>query len=206
MPSFSSLVLGTHNRKKGLELSDQLAHLGIDVRTLAELPDSIEVVEDGDSFAANSNKKATEQARHLNAWVIGEDSGIAVDALDGAPGIYSARFSGDNATDATNNQLLLDKLADLPPERRGAHYVCYMTLADPDGNIRAESQGICRGRIRREESGTNGFGYDPLFEVVEYHRTFGEMGVSVKRVLSHRARAVALMIPQLRRRMAAPSE
>lgn len=202
MSSFSSLVLGTHNRKKGLELADQLAHLGLEVCTLAELPDSIDVVEDGDSFAANSNKKAVEQARHLNAWVIGEDSGIAVDALKGAPGIYSARFSGEQATDESNNDLLLEKLADLPPEKRSAHYVCYMTLADPEGNIRAESQGLCRGRIRNERAGTGGFGYDPLFEVREYHRTFGELGPSVKRVLSHRARAVGLMIPQLRRLMA----
>ena len=201
MSSFSSLVLGTHNRKKGLELADQLANLGLEVRTLAELPDSIEVVEDGDSFAANSQKKAIQQARHLGAWVIGEDSGIAIDALDGAPGIYSARFSGENATDESNNDLLLEKLADLPPERRGAHYVCYMTLADPEGNIRAESEGTCYGRIRRERAGSGGFGYDPLFEIVEYHRTFGELGSSVKRVLSHRARAVGLMIPQLRKLM-----
>lgn len=201
MATLSSLVLGTHNRKKGLELADQLAHLDLEVRALAEFSNSIEVVEDGDSFAANSNKKATEQAQHLGAWVIGEDSGIAIDALDGAPGIYSARFSGENATDESNNDLLLEKLGDLPPEKRGAHYVCYMTLADPDGNIRAESQGICRGRIRRERAGTGGFGYDPLFEIREYHRTFGEMNPSVKRVLSHRARAVALMIPLIQKLM-----
>jgi len=199
MASLSSLVLGTHNRKKGLELADQLAHLGIEVRTLAELSQpSIDVVEDGDSFAENSRKKAVQQARHLKAWVIGEDSGISVDALDGAPGIYSARFSGEGATDESNNQLLLEKLGDLPPQRRGAHYVCYMTLSDPQGNVRAESEGLCRGRIRKVPAGSAGFGYDPLFEVVEYHRTFGELGTTVKRILSHRARAVALMIPQLR--------
>ncbi|REK26961.1 MAG: non-canonical purine NTP pyrophosphatase [Planctomycetota bacterium] len=199
MPFVSPLILGTHNRKKGEELAEQLAPLGIEVQTLATLPEAIEVVEDGDSFAENSSKKAVQQARHLGRWVIGEDSGICVDALDGAPGIYSARFSGPQASDEANNLLLLEKLAGKPPAARGAHYVCYMTLADPDGNLRAESEGICRGRIREEPVGSAGFGYDPLFEVIEYHRTFGQLGATVKGVLSHRARAVALMIPQIRR-------
>ncbi len=199
MASLTSLVLGTHNRKKGLELADQLAPLGVEVRTLAEFENNIEVVEDGDTFAANSEKKAIEQARHLSQWVIGEDSGISVDALDGAPGIYSARFSGENADDEANNDLLLEKLGDLPPERRTAYYTCYMTLADPSGQIRARSEGFCHGRIRFERAGRGGFGYDPLFEIVEYHRTFGELGPSVKRVLSHRARATALILPQIRK-------
>ncbi|REJ68828.1 MAG: non-canonical purine NTP pyrophosphatase [Planctomycetota bacterium] len=199
MPFVSPLILGTHNRKKGEELAEQLAPLGIEVQTLATLSEAIEVVEDGDSFAENSSKKAVQQARHLGRWVIGEDSGICVDALDGAPGIYSARFSGPQASDEANNLLLLEKLAGKPPAARGAHYVCYMTLADPDGNLRAESEGICRGRIREEPVGSAGFGYDPLFEVIEYHRTFGQLGATVKGVLSHRARAVALMIPQIRR-------
>lgn len=198
MTSEPQLVLGTHNRKKGEELSRLLAPLGIDVLTLSDFAAGIEVIEDGDTFAANATKKAVQQARQLDAWVLGEDSGICVDALDGAPGIYSARFAGPDATDEINNRFLLERLGDLESPRRTAHYVCYMVLADPAGNVRAESEAVCRGRIRFGPAGKFGFGYDPLFEVVEYHRTFGELGPAVKSVLSHRARATAALLPQLR--------
>ena len=122
--------------------------------------------------------------------MLADDSGLEVDALGGAPGIYSARFAGPNATDDDNNRRLLEKLGDLPLERRTARYVCHVTVADPTGAVRAESHDTCRGRIRFEPAGTNGFGYDPYFEVVEYHRTFGELGPTVKRMLSHRSRAL----------------
>lgn len=191
------LVIGTHNRKKGLELAELLAPWGFRVAALDEAPCAIEVVEDGDSFAANAALKATLQAKHLKRWVLADDSGIEVDALGGAPGIYSARFAGPNATDADNNRLLLEKLADLPLEKRSARYVCHVTVADPAGVVRAESHDVCRGRIRFAAAGTNGFGYDPYFEVVEYHRTFGELGPTVKSVLSHRSRALRTILPQL---------
>jgi XTP/dITP diphosphohydrolase len=197
MTTNASLVLGTRNRKKGEELQELLAPLGVTVQTLDGFPAAVEVVEDGDSFAANAALKATQQAQAIGQWVLGEDSGIAVDALGGAPGIYSARFAGPDATDEENNRHLLERLGDLPLEERGAKYVCHMTLADPDGNIRAESEGECRGRIRFEPTGTHGFGYDPLFEIVEYRRTFGELGPAVKAALSHRARAAAALVPQL---------
>ena len=189
--------MGTHNRKKAAELNELFAPLGFRLATLAEYPAAIDVVEDGDSFAANAALKATEQARHLKCWVLGEDSGLAVDALGGAPGIYSARYSGAEATDQTNNRRLLDELADVPPERRTAHYVCHMTLSDPTGSIRAESEATCSGRIACEAVGSGGFGYDPLFEIAEYHRTFGQLGGAVKRTLSHRSRAARLLVPQL---------
>jgi len=192
-----NLVLGTHNRKKGAELAELVAPWGFRVTTLAEIADAIEVVEDGDSFAANAALKATQQAKRLGRWVLAEDSGLQVDALDGRPGIYSARFAGPAATDDQNNRRLLDELGDTPLPQRTAHYVCHATLADPAGAIRAESHAICRGRIRLEPAGTNGFGYDPLFEVVEYHRTFGELGPTVKRTLSHRSRALRAMLPKL---------
>ena len=191
------LVLATHNLKKGEELRHHMAPFDVEVRTLADFDHTIEVVEDGDSFAANAALKATQQAQHLGQWAVGEDSGLCVDALDGAPGIYSARYSGPDASDESNNLRLLDQLRDVPPERRGAHYVCHMTLSDPSGEIRAESEAICRGRIREAPSGSAGFGYDPLFELEEYHRTFAEMGIAVKSILSHRARAVRLFVPQL---------
>jgi len=191
------LVIGTHNRKKGLELAEMLAPWGFHVVTLDDVPGAIEVVEDGDSFAANAALKATKQAKHLGRWVLADDSGLEVDALGGAPGIYSARFAGPTATDEDNNRYLLERLGNLLLERRTARYVCHVTVADPTGAVRAESHDTCRGRIRCAAAGTNGFGYDPLFEVVEYHRTFGELGPTVKRTLSHRSRALRAMLPKL---------
>lgn len=191
------LVLGTRNAKKAIELQELLAPFAVRVSTLADFVDAIDVVEDGDSFAANATLKAKQQARHLHHWVVGEDSGLCVDALGGAPGIYSARYSGPEATDAKNNEYLLQQLRDVPRPQRTAHYVCHVTLSDPDGKIRADCEAICRGRIRFEPAGTAGFGYDPLFEIAEYHRTFGELGTAVKSLISHRARAMRQFVPQV---------
>jgi XTP/dITP diphosphohydrolase len=193
------LVLGTFNRKKGEELVHLLTLPWLGVRTLAEMPRVEEVAETGDRFAANAALKAAGYARQLRSWTLGEDSGLEVEALDGAPGVFSARFSGPGATDETNNRLLLERLDGVPDARRAARYVCHMVLADPSGAIRAESQGTCRGRIIRRPRGTHGFGYDPLFEIPEYHRTFGELGPAAKAALSHRARAARQLRPALER-------
>lgn len=192
------LVLGTRNRKKLGELVALLGTCGAELKSLADFPSAIDVEESGDSFAANARLKATLQAKQLNQWVLGEDSGLCVDALGGGPGIYSARFSGEGATDEKNNNLLLEKLRDMPLEKRTAHYVCYAVLSDPSGNVLVESEGICRGRILFERSGSGGFGYDPLFEVIECHQTFGELSPAVKKVLSHRSRAMRQLVPQIR--------
>lgn len=191
------LVLGTHNRKKGRELAQLLDPFGFELKTLADFSHPLVVEETGQSFAENATLKAVQQARHLHAWVLGEDSGLAVDALDGRPGIYSARFAGLDATDAMNNSRLLDELAEVPDDSRTAHYVCHVTLSDPRGEVRASCQSTCRGRIRRDPIGTGGFGYDPLFEIVEYHRTFAELGDGVKAALSHRGRAMRQIIPHI---------
>jgi XTP/dITP diphosphohydrolase len=193
------LILGTRNRKKGQELVELLSPWGFELITLAEVHEAIEVEETGETFAANAALKACEQAKHLQRWVLGEDSGLAVDALKGEPGVYSARFSGPQATDESNNHLLLERLGQTPLEKRTAHYVCHATLSDAKGNIRAEAEGYCHGRIRFEPVGDGGFGYDPLFEIVEYHRTFGELGPTVKAALSHRARAIGKLIPAMLR-------
>jgi XTP/dITP diphosphohydrolase len=191
------LVLGSRNRKKLGELVGLLEPHGIELKTLADFPQAIEVEESGSTFAENARLKAVEQARHLGHWVLGEDSGLSVDWLGGAPGVRSARFSDPGATDERNNALLLEKLAGVPLEKRTAHYTCYAVLADPTGAIRAESEGICRGRILMERLGSGGFGYDPMFEIVEYHQTFGELSPAVKAVLSHRSRAIRQLLPQL---------
>jgi XTP/dITP diphosphohydrolase len=192
------LVIGTTNLKKGQELQELLAPFGFEAQTLREAGRTIlDGVEDSETFAYNARKKAAEQAVHLGAWVMADDSGLAVDALGGRPGVYSARYAGENATDTDNNAKLLTELGDLPLAKRTAHYVCHVAVADPRGEIRAESADICRGRIVFEPAGTNGFGYDPLFEVVEYHQTFGQLGPLVKAAISHRARALRSVVPKL---------
>lgn len=191
------LVLGTRNRKKERELASLLGPHGFELRTLADFPTALEVEETGSTFGENAELKATQQARHLGEWVLGEDSGLSVEALGGAPGIYSARFSGEDATDEENNNLLLEKLRDVPLAQRGAQYTCHAVLSDPRGNVRIRCEDYCRGRILFQGRGTGGFGYDPLFELLEYGQTFGELGESVKALLSHRARAIRRFIPPL---------
>jgi XTP/dITP diphosphohydrolase len=191
------LVLATHNKKKGSELAYLLAPYGLNLRTLDEIPEALEVEETGTTFAENAALKATMQARHLGLWAVGEDSGLAVDALGGRPGIYSARYSGPDATDESNNARLLQDLAGVPLGDRTAHYVCHVALSDPDGNVRVEWEEYCRGRILFTPRGSHGFGYDPLFEIPEYHCTFGQLGGAVKSALSHRSRAMRAVISQL---------
>lgn len=193
------IVLASRNRKKTEEVATLLAPAGFRVIPVTEFADVPEVVEDGDSFAENAAKKATEVAVALNQWVIGEDSGLQVDALQGAPGIYSARFSGENATDEKNNEKLMAELAGIPTEKRTAGYVCSVALSNPDGQVRLAIEGTCRGRITTEPRGSGGFGYDPYFLIPEYHRTFGELSALAKHQLSHRARAFARFIPELQK-------
>jgi XTP/dITP diphosphohydrolase len=203
MAARRTLVIGTTNAAKGRELEELLGPYGFTVITLRDCPTALAVDEDGETFAANAQKKAALQARHLGRWVLADDSGIEVKALGGRPGVYSARYAGESATDADNNAKLLQELGDLPPEKRAARYFCHVALADPRGELRAESDGICTGRIAIEPRGTNGFGYDPLFELVEYHKTFGELGPRAKAALSHRARALRAIARKLAELIAA---
>ncbi len=193
------LVLGTNNAKKLIELRLLLPDDKIKLSSLSELPGAIEVEESGDTFAANAALKATEQAKHLGRWVLAEDSGLTVDALGGKPGVFSARYAGRHGDDAANNEKLLAELAGVPDERRRAFFNCYLCLSDPDGNIHLEEHARCGGRIATEESGAAGFGYDPLFVIREYHKTFGELDLTVKRAISHRSRALRKFVPRLLR-------
>ncbi|MFQ5731751.1 MAG: RdgB/HAM1 family non-canonical purine NTP pyrophosphatase [Planctomycetaceae bacterium] len=188
------IVLASRNVKKIAEIDALLAPHGIRVLRASDfdLPD---VVEDGETFADNSAKKARETASVVQRWTIGEDSGLMVDALAGRPGVYSARYAGDPCDDDRNNAKLIAELAGLPPEKRGAQYVCHVSVAGPTGVIRLQVEGRCRGRITEDGRGDNGFGYDPFFLIPEYHRTFGELSPAVKRRLSHRGRALE-QLPQ----------
>jgi XTP/dITP diphosphohydrolase len=174
----------------------------LDIRGLADFGDLPEVIEDADTFAGNARKKASETARQLGMWVVADDSGLAVDHLGGAPGVHSARYAGAHGDDLANNRRLLDALTGVPDEHRGAAFVCYLALSDPEGVVRLEANGACRGRIIHTESGVNGFGYDPLFLIPEYHRTFGELSPLVKHQLSHRSRAFSHLRPGLDRLIA----
>jgi XTP/dITP diphosphohydrolase len=178
-----------------------VAPLGIVVRTLDDFPDAPEVEETGSTFAENAALKASAVARALSRWTLADDSGLAVDALGGAPGVHSARFAGEHGDDAANNEKVLALLRDVPDEQRGAAFVCHLALADPTGEIRLRVEDRCRGRIVRDLRGAGGFGYDPMFLILEYHRTFGEIGPAAKNLISHRARAFAALLPQLARVM-----
>jgi XTP/dITP diphosphohydrolase len=189
-PPVAPIVVATTNRKKLGEMRLLLEPLGFQLRVLSDFEQKTEIEETGSSFIENARLKAVGQAQFLGQWCIGEDSGLVVPALDGAPGIYSARFSGENATDTSNNELLLQKMQPFQGSQRAAYYISTAVLADPAGNIHIESEGKCWGRIISEPRGVEGFGYDPLFEIAEYHLTFAELGATVKSVLSHRARAM----------------
>jgi XTP/dITP diphosphohydrolase len=191
------LVLGTRNAKKRQEIEEILSDMGLELRDLRHWPDAPEVVEDGTTFEANARKKASVLASLLHHWVLGEDSGLVVPALGGRPGVHSARYAGKQGDDDANNARLLAELAPLPDQSRAAYYVCTAALADPEGNVQAVTEGRCHGVITRELRGGGGFGYDPLFLIPEYHRTFGELNAPVKHALSHRARALAKLRPYL---------
>jgi XTP/dITP diphosphohydrolase len=191
------LVVGTRNPKKRGEIIEILHDMPIDVRDLTAWPHAPEVIEDGSTFESNARKKATELARHLNHWVLGEDSGLVVPALGGRPGVYSARYAGKQGDDEANNRKLLAELAPLPDDRRAAYYVCTAALADPRGEVQAVVEGRCHGVIIKEPRGSGGFGYDPLFLIPEYHKTFGELSARAKHALSHRARALERLRPAL---------
>jgi len=210
-----ALVIGTSNPGKAGEFRELfaaaplLADCRLSIATLADVAardatqddGDPEIAETGATLAENAAIKAAAYARRFREWTLADDTGLEVDAIDGAPGLLTARFAGPGATAAENRRRLLDVLAATPRAaalvQRGAQFVCHLALADPAGEIRAASVGCCRGRIRFEPIGGGGFGYDSLFELVEYHQTLAELGAAAKGLLSHRARAVERIAPQL---------
>ena len=197
------LVFATRNRGKLVELRHLLPNnvvLSIDEaqQQLGVIID--EVDEDADTFVGNAAKKARAVAAATGLPALADDSGLCVDALAGAPGVYSARFAGPNADDAANNAKLLRELAAVPPAQRTAHFCCALVLADsrgPLGDAIISADGTCAGEILRAARGSAGFGYDPLFLVTALGQTFVELDVGRKSELSHRARAMRAIAPQL---------
>ncbi|MBF0331810.1 MAG: XTP/dITP diphosphatase [Candidatus Omnitrophica bacterium] len=183
------LLIATKNKGKVREIDNLLGPLGFKVTSLLDHANMPEIIEDAETFRGNAAKKAVVIARHTGVLVMGEDSGLEVDALDGRPGVYSARYSGEQATDESNNDLLLKELSGVPYEKRTARYRCAMAFADKDALIDVV-EGACEGIITSERRGTNGFGYDPLFLIPAYQKTFGELDLTVKQTMSHRAQAL----------------
>lgn len=198
-----TLLLASGNRKKLQELERLLAPLGIELRSPADVGGLPEVVEDAPTFAGNAEKKARSAARASGLWSLGDDSGLCVDHLDGAPGVRSARFAGGHGDDAANNAKLLAELAGVPAAERGAHFVCAIALARPDGTLECVLEGEAHGRILPEPRGEAGFGYDPLFLFDEpghaaTGRSFAEFSGAEKGAVSHRGRALAALIQRLK--------
>lgn len=183
------LLIATRNARKLAEIRDLLAGLKVKVTSLADYKDMPHIEEDGKTFAENAIKKAATISLFTGKLVMGEDSGIQVRALKNAPGIYSARFSGEGATDKKNNDKLLRLLKNVPLKKRQARYRCFVALTDDKGIVDVIS-GSCQGMIALKPKGANGFGYDPLFVPKGFDRTFGELEVQVKSRISHRARAL----------------
>jgi XTP/dITP diphosphohydrolase len=184
------LILATSNLGKLKEFQNYLT--GLDW-VLELKPETLDVEETGDSFMANACLKATTVATTLKEWAIADDSGLMVDALNGRPGIYSARYG---KTDLERIERLLAELG--TEKNRQAHFVCALVVASPDGSIVLQVEGVCTGEILFTPQGDKGFGYDPIFYLPEYEQTFAQMSPSVKRQLSHRGKAFNALLPQLK--------
>ena len=183
------LVIASGNQGKIREFQGLLSSLPLDV---VAQPDGIDVEESGSTFAANARIKAEAVAKRTGHWALADDSGLSVDALDGSPGVHSARYA---PTDAARIQKLLDALEG--NGNRQAHFSAALCITDPEGNVLVEVEGRCEGLITAAPRGDQGFGYDPIFEVAGTGRTFAEMALSEKKSHGHRGRAFALLEPRL---------
>ncbi len=192
------LLIATRNRKKKAELQEILADWEVNLVSLDELEGMPEVDEDGTTFAANALKKARTIAEISGLTTLADDSGLMVDALSGAPGIFSARFAGPGCSDADNNDKLLSLLHEVPEAERTARFVCVIAVAIPGGEAETV-EGICEGRIIAGPRGQKGFGYDPLFIPAGFTSTFAELGEETKNQISHRGRALQAAKPLLQR-------
>ncbi|MFZ5652716.1 MAG: XTP/dITP diphosphatase [Bacillota bacterium] len=182
------IVIATQNRGKQRELETMLGPLGLDVSSMADYPHIPDVVEDGETFSENAVKKARAVAGATGEIALADDSGLEVDYLGGAPGVYSARFAGEAKDDQANNQKLLGLLEGVPPEKRRARFKCVVAVALPGGPVYT-AEGSCEGVIGTSPQGEGGFGYDPLFIVPDLGKTFAQLDMDIKNSISHRGKA-----------------
>lgn len=183
--SFKKLVVATQNKKKLEEIKEILKDLDLEISSLADYSSPPRIVENGKTFKENAVKKALKIAKFTGELTLGEDSGLCVRALNGAPGVRSARYSGRDKNDDKNNLKLLEALEGLGIKKRSAYYACAVALADKDGLIKVV-EGRCHGKIAFIPQGSFGFGYDPLFLIPKYKKTFAQLGGAVKHKMSHR--------------------
>ncbi len=192
-------IAATKNKGKIKEISEILKDFPYEVLSMESVGLNIDIEETGSTFEENALIKASEISRITGETVMADDSGLEVDFLNGAPGIYSSRFAGENATDEEKNKKLLDMLKDVPFEKRAARFVCVIAVVFPDGS-NFTVKGTCEGYISNEPNGTNGFGYDPLFYVPEYQMTTAQMVSEMKHEISHRGKALRLMVNELQKK------
>ena len=191
------LVVATRNAGKLKEIRHLLEALGIRVVGLDSFPEVPEVVEDGDTFAANAVKKALAMARYTSRPCLADDSGLVVAALEGRPGVHSARYAGAGATDQDNNRRLLKEMANIPADQRQAAFCCVIALCLPDESPHL-FEGRVEGLILDQPRGDGGFGYDPLFWLPEFSCTMAELPLATKNLISHRGQALRLVAEYLR--------
>jgi XTP/dITP diphosphohydrolase len=189
------LIIASNNAHKLIEIKAILGDVFREIQSMREAGITHETVEDGETFLENAEKKAREMAEISGCYALADDSGLCVDALNGSPGIYSARFAGEHGNDEANNDLLLQKLENVTD--RGAHYTCAMALACPDGRM-ITAEGYLYGEIGYERCGHNGFGYDPLFILPERGCTTAELSPEEKNAISHRANALHALLEKLK--------
>jgi XTP/dITP diphosphohydrolase len=182
------LLIATHNRGKLIEYQEMFADLPFELVTLDDVGIRDDVAEKGATFAENARVKALDYARASGLLTLADDSGLQVDALGGEPGVHSKRYAGANKNDADRIIFLLNKLRDVPPDKRAAHFRCAIALAAPDGKL-WETDGTCEGKIAFEPRGENGFGYDPIFQVAARGVRMAELSTAEKNKVSHRAHA-----------------
>jgi len=184
------LVIATKNKHKVREILPVLEPLGVQkVSTLIDYPEIHDIEETGTTFDGNASIKARTVCNHTGLPSLADDSGLEIDALNGEPGVYSARYGGPGLDDTMRNQLVLNKMSHVPDSERTGRFVCVMALAFPDGRIYTRT-GTCEGLITREPRGTHGFGYDPIFYLEEHRKTMAELPLAEKNRISHRARAL----------------
>jgi len=182
------LVIATHNKGKTAEIKTLLGDVGWTLLSLDQFDNVGEAAEDADTYSGNAAAKASYYARMTGEWVLADDSGLEVQALAGAPGLFSARYAGPNASDSQRRLKLLTELTGVNDRR--ARFVCSAAIADSNGNIVKTAEGICEGVISTNARGDSGFGYDPIFIPSGYDLTFGELSDRIKNQLSHRAKAI----------------
>jgi XTP/dITP diphosphohydrolase len=192
------ILLATNNQGKIIEIKKLLKDLPIQIRSLREFPEIEDVEEIGTTFTENAVLKAKTYSLKTNLWALADDSGLEVDVLGLAPGVFSARYAGKDANNEEKINKVLNEIEKIDKNQRTARFICVMALTDEKGNVKMISEGICEGNLADKPIGMNGFGYDPIFIPANFQQTFGELSDEIKQSISHRSKAIKKIIDFLR--------